>query len=213
MRIRTVTGLILGLALLFTTATPTFAQDPMPIGVKAGLNIATLSFDPEDEDDEAESRTGLVLGVTFQKPLRARVGLQVEALYTQKGAKFTDDEFDFEETIRLDYIEIPVLANVTATSTDRMSVHVLAGPSFAFNVNAKAKSEFEGVEEEEDIDDEVKAADVGFIIGAAVRTGQLIFDARYNFGLMNILEDEVIDEDESVKTRTFTFSVTWLIRR
>jgi hypothetical protein len=184
----------------------------MPIGVKAGLNLANLSFDPDDDDD-SEIKPGLVIGVVAIWPIRAQVGLQVEALYSQKGAKFSDDEFDFEETVHLDYIEIPVLANFTAASNDRMSFHVLAGPSFAFNVNAKAKSEFEGEEEEDDIDDEVKAADVGFIIGAAVRTGQLIFDARYNFGLMNILEDEVIDEDESVKTRTFSFSVTWLIRR
>jgi hypothetical protein len=179
----------------------------MPIGVKAGLNIATLNI--SDEDNE-ESRAGLVLGVTFMKPLRDRVGLQVEALYSQKGAKFSED--GFEDTIKLDYIEIPVLANFTAGSNDRMSFHVLAGPSFAFNTKAEIRSEFDGEEETVDIGDDVKGADVGFIIGAAVQSGQLIFDARYNFGLMNILDDEE-DDEESVKTRTFTFSVTWLIRR
>lgn len=180
----------------------------MTIGVKAGLNVATL--DISDEEGE-ENKTGLVLGVTFLKPLRARVGLQVEALYSQKGVKFSEE--GFEDTISLDYFEIPLLGNFTAASNDRMSFHVLAGPSFAFNTRAKAKSEFEGEESEEDIDDEVKAADVGFIIGAAVRTGQLVFDARYNFGLMNILEDDVVDENESVKTRTFSISVTWLFAR
>ena len=145
--------------------------------------------------------------------------MQVEGLYSQKGAKSSasEDGFTFEQTIKLDYIEIPVLGNFTAASNDRMSFHVLAGPSFGFNVGAKSKSKevFDGeeFEEEVDIDDDVKSADVGFIIGAAVRTGQLIFDARYNFGLMNILDEEVEDEAETVKTRTFSFSVTWLIRR
>jgi hypothetical protein len=207
-RIRTVTGLILGFALLFTTASPTFAQDPITVGVKAGLNVATLSI--SDEDNE-ESRTGLVLGVSFMKPIRARVGLQVEALYSQKGAKFSEE--GFEDTIKLDYFEIPVLADFTAASNDRMSFHVLAGPSFGFNTKAEIKSEFEGEEETEDIGDDVKSADVGFIIGAAVRTGQLVFDARYNFGLLNILTSEAGGDEESVKTRTFSISVTWLIAR
>ena len=210
-RIRTVTGLILGLALLLS-ASPAAAQDPMSVGVKAGLNLANLSF--EGDDDEPDNRSGFVVGVLFSRPLRSRVDLQVEALYSQKGAKITDSEFDFEERIRLGYIEIPVLANFLVASTDRASVHVLAGPTFGFLVNSESVEEFDGEEfEDPDFDDAVKSFDAGFAIGAAVKTGQLVFDLRYTFGLTNIAENEDDEDDDfSVKNRALTFSVAWMFR-
>lgn len=209
-RNRTVIGLFLGLALLLSAASPAAAQ--MTFGVKGGVNVANLSFDPEDEGSP-DSRTGLVLGVVVTQPIRNRFGLQIEGLYVQKGAKdeFSEEGLNFKSTFKLDYIEIPVLANIALTSSDQVKFSVLAGPSFAFNVNAEIEEEFDGEEETTDIGDDVKAYDVGFALGGAVQTGQFLIDARYTWGLVNINDDP--DDDQKVKNKGFMFTVGWLFGR
>lgn len=207
-RNRTVIGLFLGLALLLTAASPAAAQ--MTFGVKGGLNVANLDFDPEDESPD--SRMGLVLGVVVTQPIRNRFGLQIEGLYVQKGAKdeFSEEGLNFKSTFKLDYIEIPVLANIALTSSDQVKFSVLAGPSFAFLVNDKQVTEVNGDEEESDIG-EVKSYDVGFALGGAVQTGQFLIDARYTWGLVNINDDP--DDDGKVKNKGFMFTVGWLFGR
>lgn len=209
-RNRIVIGLFIGFAFLLSAASPAAAQ--LTFGVKGGLNVAKLSFDP-DEGFTPENRMGLVVGMLVTQPLRSRFGLQLEALYSQKGAKdeFSEDGFDFKQTFKLDYFEIPVLANVAVTSSDTVRFSLNAGPTFGFLVNDKQVTEIEGEKEESDIED-VKSYDIGFALGGAVQTRQLIFDARYTWGLTN-LNDDPDDPDQKVKNKAFTFTVGWLFGR
>ena len=209
-RNRIVIGLFIGFAFLLSAASPAAAQ--LTFGVKGGLNVAKLSFDP-DEGFTPENRMGLVVGMLVTQPLRSRFGLQLEALYSQKGTKdeFSEDGFDFKQTFELDYFEIPVLANIAVTSSDTVRFSVNAGPTFGFLVNDKQVTEFEGEKEESDIED-VKSYDIGFALGGAVQTRQLIFDARYTWGLTN-LNDDPDDPDQKVKNKAFTFTVGWLFGR
>lgn len=208
-RNRIVIGLFIGFAFVLSAASPAAAQ--LTFGVKGGLNVANLSFDP-DEGFTPENRMGLVAGMIVTQPLRSRFGLQVEGLYSQKGAKdeFNEEGVAFKQTFQLDYIEIPVLANIAVTSSDAVRFSVNAGPTFGFLVNDKQVTEFAGEKEEEDIDD-VKSYDIGFALGGAVQTRQLIFDARYTWGLTNINDDP--DDDQKVNHRVFTFTVGWLFGR
>ena len=212
MRNRIVIGLFIGFAFLLSAATPAAAQ--LTFGVKGGLNVAKLSFDP-DEGFTPENRMGLVVGMLVTQPLRSRFGLQLEALYSQKGAKdeFSEEGFDFKQTIELDYIEIPVLANIAVTSTDAVRFSVNAGPTFGFLVNSKDVSEVNGEKDEEEIDD-VKSYDIGFALGGAVQTRNLIFDARYTWGLTDINDDpDPEDALQKIKNKAFTFTVGWLFGR
>ena len=211
-RNRIVIGLFIGFAFLLSAATPAAAQ--LTFGVKGGLNVAKLSFDP-DEGFTPENRMGLVVGMLVTQPLRSRFGLQLEALYSQKGAKdeFSEEGFDFKQTIELDYIEIPVLANIAVTSTDAVRFSVNAGPTFGFLVNSKDVSEVNGEKDEEEIDD-VKSYDIGFALGGAVQTRNLIFDARYTWGLTDINDDpDPEDALQKIKNKAFTFTVGWLFGR
>jgi hypothetical protein len=211
-RNRIVIGLFIGFAFLLSAASPAAAQ--LTFGVKGGLNVAKLSFDP-DEGFTPENRMGLVVGMLVTQPLRSRFGLQVEALYSQKGAKdeFSEEGIDFKQTIQLDYIEIPVLANVAVTSTDTVRFSLNAGPTFGFLVNDKEVFEVDGEKDEDDIED-VKSYDIGFAVGGAVQTRQLIFDARYTWGLTNLNDDPDPEEaSQKVKNKAFTFTVGWLFGR
>jgi hypothetical protein len=202
-------GLFLGLALFLSAATPAAAQ--MTFGVKGGVNIANLSFDPSEGD--LESRTGLVVGALVTQPLRSRFGLQIEGLYVQKGAKdeVNEDGLVFKTEIKLDYVEIPVLANVALASSDNLKFSVLAGPTFSFLVSDKIREEFDGEVFEDELGDDIKSYDIGFALAGAVQTGHLVFDVRYTWGLTNLNNEA--DETQKVKNKSLAFTAGWLFGR
>jgi len=213
-RIRTIT-ILLVTALVGVGASPAFAQmNGMTLGVKAGFNISSLSVDEDELDVDKKSRAGLVAGVFMVKELRRNFALQIEALVSQKGVKFENFALSGEDLkVRLTYLEIPVLARYTLPmnmgGTNESRIHVLAGPTIGFKVSDSQKLGDEDLEEE--FDQDLKGADVGLAIGAAFEMRKFLIDVRYTFGLMNINDD--LDEDElSVKNRTFTISVGWRIR-
>lgn len=179
------------------------AQTGASFGVKAGVNFANLDFSGDDVNVSFDQRVGLVAGAFMLFPMTETFGFQVEGLYSQKGAKFEDD--DFEESIELDQFEVPVLARYTIPSTTGTSFHLFAGPSFGFKLSAKARSSFDGDDDEEiDVDDEYKGLDFGLVFGAGVEFGRFVVDGRYNLGLTNLNDD---DANDGLETKSRVFSI------
>ena len=125
------------LVALLAIATPAAAQTDPVFGAKVGINFANLSFDPEDAEEATETRTGFVAGVLVVVPINARFSFQTEALYSQQGAKAEG----FDAKIKLDYINIPLLANINLSGGDN-PISLLVGPQIGFKISAE--SEFEG---------------------------------------------------------------------
>jgi hypothetical protein len=185
-----------------------FAQ-ATTFGVQGGINVANVSFsggDPDEITPDFTSKTRGVFGGFVARDFNAKAGLQVDFLYSQKGTKATATDgintFVFEATV--DYIEIPVLIRGNIPGSGSVKARVFGGPSFAFKVTDDSKTTFNGIEVEDD-GNEIKGNDFGFVIGGAVQFGQFFVDARYNWGLVNIIKDST-DNDE-VKTRTFGIMV------
>ena len=79
-----------------------------------------------------------------------------------------------------------------------------AGPYFAFLMSAKAK--FDG--ESEDMED-VSAMDMGLNFGASYLINeQILIDARYGMGLMNLNSDS--DGDETILNGALQISVGYV---
>lgn len=192
---------ILVIALLLATVLPAAAQSGTAFGIKAGVNFANLSFDPDDEES-VESRTGLVVGALVLVPVNPRFAFQPEFLYSQQGA--TQDEGDGK--IKLDYFNIPLLANINLTSGTENSFSLIVGPQLGFRTSAKA--EFEG--EEEDFKDETESFDFGMVLGVAGTMKNFLIDARYTWGLSNI--NKIESDAQKVKNRVFTISAGILFR-
>jgi hypothetical protein len=154
-------------------------------------------------DVSFDNKTGLVGGLFVVVPANQRFALQAEALFSQKGAKA--EEEGATATITLNTLDVPILARIASAPTNGTSFHLFAGPSFNFKLSAKQKFEFDGEEEEEDLDDEVKSFETALVVGAGVEFGRLVLDGRYSWGLTNLnAEDE---EDVKVKTRVFSIMV------
>src|SRR6185436_5158641 len=106
--------------------------------------------------------------------------LQAEGLVTVKGAKHGD------ATIRLTYLEFPVLARVDLTHARGQRVHLFSGPAFGFNFDAASSDGTTST----DVGDEIEGVDLSWVLGGGVTLrGGLILDARYTVGLRNIRSD------------------------
>lgn len=182
------------LALFAVTASPAWAQGGG--GVLIGANFATIEFSGSDEN--WDRRTGLVGGAFVTLPLSSSFSVQPEVLYSQKGAKAK--EGGDEITLELDYLDIPVLARVTAGGPTGLVL--FGGPSFGFKVRARSKLDVGGTKEDTDIGSDVETFDLGLVVGAGLQSRSILVDARYQWGLSNINKDE-FDATE-VKNRVFS---------
>lgn len=181
------------------TAGTAMAQ-PAVFGVKAGINLATVTFDPEPDEDVLDRRTGFVGGLFVVVPASDRLGFQGEVLFSQKGASEDGGAGD----LALDYLEVPLLLRVGTASPLETSFHAFAGPSIGLRLRARVTAEtFDGETEDEDIADDVKGFDFGVVAGAGVNFGRFTLDGRYTWGLNNLnsLEDDVM------KLRNRVFSI------
>lgn len=192
---------VLGSALFSGSA---FAQTDVTVGVKGGIGFATLSAENDElQEFLADSRTGLVIGGFVDVPVNNVFSVMVEGLYSQKGAtaSLSDSGGTIDVTTKIDYFEIPILAKFPFNTMSRVRPFVYAGIAPAFKTSAKQEFEFQGEEETEDLDDDVKAMDLPLVFGGGVQFGQFAVEARYNLGLLNVNESD--DDEGTVKTRQF----------
>ena len=208
-------------------------------GVKAGLNTATVFFDDEDGFDAPgvtkEPRLGLVAGVTADIPFTPTLGLRLEGLYAQKGFAI---DFDIEDeifgepvdaegkqTLRLDYVEVPVLINVMIPMQNALEIGVQGGVVPAFKINESVgcsgfEQEVDGetidgcvdFEEENDEPLGIKSFDLGAALGATIGSGPFAVDLRYTLGLTDLNEDDADNFSNNNRANNGVFSATFVYR-
>jgi len=206
---RTLPFAIFGMFVLASSPAFALSDSPFSLGPKVGLNYSNLTG---DVSDEAGYKLGFAGGAFFAYTFSDWFTLQPEVLYSQKGAKATEERLGEErtETISLDYVEIPVLAVLTIPTQSRLTPKVFVGPAFGFLLSAEDKREVDGEERgSEDIKDALKDYDIGVVLGAGldvkVGPGAITADVRYNFGVTNIVDDE--DDNDTVRNGVFSFMV------
>ena len=171
-------------------------------GVRVGLNLANLSGNDPSDLGETDARAGLVVGLFGVVPLTQSIALQPEVLYSQQGAKLEDGSD--EATIKLDYLQVPVLARFRLGMSPSAPVHALFGPSFGFRTNAEVDVNGETIDDNDEFEDETESFDIGLVAGVAVNAGPAVVDARYTWGLRNI---DKTGDGSDVKNRVFSVSV------
>ena len=94
-----------------------------------------------------------------------------------QGAKYD------KATTKLDYINVPILANVYVAPGFAVKLGLQPG----FNVNSKAKAKSNGVAVEADFD--AKTVDLSIPIGLSYEFSNFVIDGRYNWGLTKVAKD------------------------
>ena len=154
-----------------------YAPGTLSCQPKVGLNIANT-------DSEADVRIGLVAGAEFEYQITDIFSLSAGALYSMQGCK--DKESGVTNTLQLDYINIPVLANVYVSK----GLAVKLGLQPGFNVSSKVSAKSGGNSVSLDASDGVKSFDLALPIGLSYQFNDFVIDGRYNFGLSKVFDGD-----------------------
>lgn len=158
-------------SILRTQAVGTFTLQP-----KIGMNVASLT-----KCDGCDPRIGLAAGVEAEYQATDIFSVSAGLIYSMQGNKAKEDGVTL--TTKLDYINIPILANVYVTK----GLAVKLGVQPAFNVSYKQKlSGGKASVEAEDVGAE--SFDFSIPVGLSYEFNNVVIDARYNFGVTNIAE-------------------------
>lgn len=169
------------------------------LGAKAGVNFSSISGDAAGDQS---GLTSFHIGALVEIPINEKFSVQPELLYSSQGA-FQEVSFNagvgrnsYESTIKLDYINIPIMAKYYVIE----GLSIEAGPQFGVLVSAKSEvEEFEGGKSksyDEDVKDFYKTLDIGLGLGAAYRLNNgIFFSARYVLGISKILNTDNVDGD------------------
>lgn len=158
----------------------TFAQNEagqITIQPKVGVNIANIT-----DAVGADPRIGLAAGAEFEYGLTDNIGLSAGVLYSMQGAKTTEEGVDC--TLKLDYLNVPILANFYVAKGFAVKLGVQPG----FKLSSKAKAKGSGASVELDVDG-IKSVDLSIPVGVSYQYQNIVFDARYNWGVTKIIDD------------------------
>lgn len=178
-------------------------------GVKAGLNLANWSVDPEPEDDFEMLPTFNVGGLA-EFDLSENMGIGVGLQLAGKGAK--QEESGDKITINPMYLQVPV--NVFYRNS---GFYVGVGPYVGFGLFGNYKFDVQGTEETEsiefgnEIDDDIAPLDfgLGFEVGYHV-IAPLRISVGYDLGLMNIVPKDYQDIDDiSAKNNVISINLAY----
>ena len=172
--------LFLAVVAMMVSAT-TFAQNEvgqLTIQPKVGVNIANIT-----DSDGADPRIGLAAGAEFEYGLTDNIGLSAGVLYSMQGFKTTEDGADC--TLKLDYLNVPILANFYVAKGFAVKLGVQPG----FKLSSKAKFKGSGGSKEVEVEDGVKSVDLSIPVGLSYQYQNIVLDARYNWGVTKIVDD------------------------
>lgn len=169
-----------------------FAQ--VTYGVKAGVNFANGTG---DDFEDADMRTSILFGGFAKFSLSETFAFQPELLYSGQGAKasYTEEGVDVDETLKMDYLNIPLMFKYYAGG----GFNIQAGPQIGFLLSAKTKLEAGGESVDIDVKDELKGLDLGLNLGLGYDLESGIgIDLRYGLGLSNVVDYDDADGKNSV---------------
>jgi hypothetical protein len=171
------------------------------IGILGGMTFSDITSD--DASPNLDRDTGFLAGGFFRLPLGEVITFQPEVQWVRKGAEGElQDGSGGDSSVRFNYVDVPVFL-----SAGFSAFHVLAGPTFSFEVGCNIDVDEGGTEELIDCDDVGDPERKSFVAGVTVGGGldlpiggiTLIIDGRYN----KDLESYSKDDDVKVKNEVY----------
>lgn len=169
---------ILLMAVVMLASVASYAQQAVgtfTLQPKIGMNVASLT-----KCDGCDPRIGLAAGVEAEYQATDIFSVSAGLIYSMQGNKAKAE--GVTQTTKLDYINIPILANVYVTK----GLAVKLGVQPAFNVSDKVKFSGGASLEAEDVGAE--SFDFSIPVGLSYEFNNVVLDARYNFGVTNIAD-------------------------
>ena len=171
---------VLFAALMMFSSVGAFAQHAVGsfnLQPKIGVSIANLT-DMKDSDP----RVGLVAGVEGEYQASDIFSVSAGVLYSMQGAKANIGNL-IDATNRLDYINVPIMANVYVVKGLAVKLGVQPG----FNVSNKLK--VNNLDAYDNPFAKAQSVDFSIPVGVSYEYSNFQLDARYNWGLTKVFEN------------------------
>jgi opacity protein-like surface antigen len=186
-------SIMIASALLITagvsTATAQVDMAPHPsFGVIVGANFAKLSG---SDGNSAKTRTGIMGGISADVHIAPQLGLEIDGLYSQQGAKENLDGQDV--TLHLDYVQVPVLLRYRFPTHTPVRPFIVLGPSVGFRVKCELTASSDSATCNDVFNENAKSVDVSGVVGAGLgfKLGkeELSISGRYSMGFTKVFQD------------------------
>ncbi len=167
------------MAALMLSSVATFAQQAVgtwSIQPKLGITIANLTGDIKNND----AKVGFIGGAEAEYQATDMISITGGLLYSMQGSKVEDRK------VNLGYLNVPVLCNVYVAQ----NLAVKLGAQLGFNVSAKIKENGKST----DFSNYYNTLDFSIPVGLSYEFNNVVLDARYNWGVSNILKENVLNE-------------------
>jgi hypothetical protein len=191
---------------LSLTALPAAAQSPISIGPMAGVSFYTFTGNDADiygtdlgANFSKGSRVGFIGGGFAEFEFGKVFAIEPQVLYVQKGAKYdvqlTDGSGSASATLKLDYIQVPLLFKAEYREAGRdYAPSLFVGPAIAFKTSCKITASAAGQSASEDCaTDTVNSTDFSLIFGLGFELSKFVLQARYDLGLTNVPQESGVD--------------------
>ena len=181
------------------------AAQTVSAGVEAGINVSDVDFSASDLTLSFDRRVGGLGGGFVAVDMGRTLGIQIEALFSQKGTKAALPDGLGDLKMRVNYLDIPMLLRASLPqANDAVVVRLLTGPTVSARLTDEQVVDGEVLSDADAV--ALKSYDVGWTVGGAVEFSRRVFiDGRYTFGLVNVSdESDPMAGDISMKNRTFS---------
>ncbi|GAA3955145.1 porin family protein [Hymenobacter algoricola] len=227
-------NLQIGWLAVLLSAGATTAHAQVSFGPRVGLNLADISQDYKDLNDEPDTK--LYLGGQVGLSLHMRFGnlaLQPSVLLSQKGIKRDDSQTAFGITVkttgteRLNYLEVPV--NLVYTTGGKEGFQVFLGPYAGLGLGGKydvtrtavsgatgsyteaGEVKFASKAGTTAKTDYVRSLDFGLNAGVGYKVGPVQMQLGYGLGLSNLVPNDSNDKapEDEINNRVIQLSVAY----
>lgn len=169
----------------------------LTIQPKAGLNIANYT-----NSGGSDPRYGLAAGAEFEYQITKMFSMSAGALYSMQGAKESGmaNGIRAKVTAITDYINMPIMANIHVGK----GIALKFGIQPAFNVRADYEVSAQGISVSGSLSQfgiDINSFDFAIPVGLSFENSNVVLDARYNIGVM-----KMVDGDDT-KNSVFQFTV------
>lgn len=187
-------------------ASPAQAQG-VKFGIKGGFNITDMKFDKSSTANSIyqmgkENKNGWYAGLTAKGTLIGGLGFDIAALYDQRETEVNG------ETIKQQYIYVPLNLRFNIGLGSMASVYLAAGPQFGFNIG-DSKIEWQNPVDYAQNKFQLKKSTFGVNVGAGITLLKFLeLGAVYSIPLGNTADFDIQNAIEEYDVKSNTFQVS-----
>jgi hypothetical protein len=181
------------------------------LGVLGGVGVSSVNLENKIESEEIKMTTGFSGGVFLRYVFDENFSVQPAAIYSNMGGEISSSAK--KHVYKCDYINIPVVLNMTFPMHPVIKPRIFMGPEFGIVLKANDEVEESGINRSEaNIKSRIKKPNFCMVFGAgidyAVGTNNVVLDFRYHVGLNDINDGFTYTK---VFTRNFSFMAGYSI--